>query len=308
MLNIFNDYFSSIGEKTKANIKFSNKSFHDFVHHPNEELLFITPTDAHEVNLISLLNSNKCTGPNSLPTKILKLLKNEISTHLADIFNLSFSSGVFPSILKIAKVTPVYKKESKLFYSNYRPISLLSNINKIIEKIMYNRIYKFLDKNNIYSLQFGFRQDYSTPYALLNLTEAIMKALDDGIFIDLHKAFDTVDHSILLSKLCHYGIHGLTNKWFESYFTNRKQFVSINGFVSSSSSIASGVLQGSVLGPLLFLLYINDLHVAIKHCTVHHFADDTNLLIINKSLKRLNKLLNRDLKTLIIGLMLTKFH
>ena len=130
-----------------------------------------------------------------------------------------------------------------------------------------------------------------------------MKALDDGnfacgIFVDLHKAFDTVDHSILLSKLCHYGICGLTNKLFESYFANRKQFVSINGFASSTSIIASAVPQGSVLGPLLFLLCINDLYVAIKYCTVHHSADDTNLLIINKSLKRLNKLLNSDLKNL----------
>ena len=217
--NIFNDHFSSIAEKAKANIKFSNKSFQDFLYHPNADSLFVTPTDAHEVKLIiSPLNSDKSTGPNSLLTKILKLLKNDISTHLADIFNLSFSSGVFPSILKIAKVMPVHKKESKHFCSNYRPISLLSNIDKIIEKIMYNRIYRFLDKNNfIYSLQFGFRQHYSTSYALLNLTEAIMKALDDGnfacaIFVDLQKAFDTVDHSILLSKIYHYGIRGLANK------------------------------------------------------------------------------------------------
>ena len=173
-----------------------------------------------------------------------------------------------------------------------------------MKKIMCNRIYKLLDKNNIrYSLQFGFRQHYSTSYALLNLTEAIMKALDDGNFAcgisgDLHKSFNTVDHSILLSKLCHYGIRGLTNKWFQSYLANRKQFVSINGFALSTSSIASGLTQGSVLGPLLFLLYINDLHVAIKHGKVHHFADDTNLLIINKSLKTLNKNLNNDLKNL----------
>ena len=187
---------------------------------------------------------------------------------------------------------------------NQSCFALLSNIDKIIEKIMYNRIYKFLDKNNIiYSLQFGFRQHYSTLYALLNLTEAIMKALDNGnfacgIFVDLRKTFGTVDHSILLRKLCHYGIRGLTNKWFELYSANHNQFVSINGFASRISSIASGVPQGSVLGPLLFLLYINDLHVAIKHCKVHHFADDTNLLIINKSLKRLNKLVNSDLKHL----------
>ena len=130
-----------------------------------------------------------------------------------------------------------------------------------------------------------------------------MKALDDGnfacgIFVDLQKAFDTVDHRILLSKLCHYGIRGLVNKWFESYLANRKQFVSINGFESSTSSITCGVPQGSVLGPLPFLIYVNNLHVVIKHCKVDHFANDTNLLIINKSLKRLNKLLNIDLKNL----------
>ena len=140
-----------------------------------------------------------------------------------------------------------------------------------------------------------------------------MKALDDGnfacgIFIDLHKALDAVDHSILLIRLCHYGIRGLANKWFESYSANRKQFVSINCFESSTSSITCGVPQGSVLGPLLFLIYINDLHVAIKHCKVHHFADDTNLLIINKSLKRLNKLLNIDLKNLTNWLNANKFH
>ena len=162
--NIFNVYPSSITEKTKVNIKFRNKSIQDFLHHPNEESLFITPTDAHEINLmISPLNSDKSTGPNSLPIKILKLWKNEISAHLVGVFNLSLLSVVFPSILKIAKVIPVHKKESKLFWSWYRLISLLSNIDKFIEKIMYNRIYIFLDKNNIiYFVQFVFWQHYST--------------------------------------------------------------------------------------------------------------------------------------------------
>ena len=176
-------------KKTKSNIKFSNKSFQDFLHHSNAESLFITPKDTHEVILIRpSLNSDKSTAQNILPTKILKLLKHDISPHLAEIFNLSFSSGVFQSILKIPKVLLVHKKVSKQFCSNYRPISLLSNIDKIIEKIMYNRIYRLLDKNNIiYSLQFGFRQHYSTSYALLNLTGPIMKALDDGVI--LHVVF-----------------------------------------------------------------------------------------------------------------------
>ena len=147
------------------------------------------------------------------------------------------------------------------------------------------------------------RQKFSTTHALIDLTENIRQALDEGkigcgIFVDLQKSFDTVEYEVLLSKLDHYGVRGLTNSWFKSYFTDRKQYVTINGYNSSLFSIAYGVPQGSVLGQLLFLLYINDLHRGIKFCKVHHFADDTNLLFITNSIKNLNKLINTDLKNL----------
>ena len=159
---------------------------------------------------------------------------------------------------------------------------------------MHKRLSNFLEKNKlIYSLQFWFRQNYPTSYALIHLTETIKQCLGQGlfscgIFVDLQKAFDTVDHGILLGKLEHNGIRGITSKWFQTYLRDRQQFVSINGYNSECASMPIGVPQGSVLGPLLFLLYINDLNLAIKYCKVHHFADDTNVLYTNTSIKKLN--------------------
>ena len=181
--------------------------------------------------------------------------------------------------LKISKVIPVFNdKGNYLECNNYRPISLLSNI-----------LYSFLSKHKcIYDRQFGFRNRHSTNHALLDLIEDIRNAMDNnkfavGVFVDLQKAFDTVDHNILLNKVDHYGIRGVANNWFKSYLSNRKQFVTINGVNSDLQSMKFGVPQGSVLGPLLFLIYINDLHSTIKFCTTRHFADDTNLVIKNKS-------------------------
>ena len=267
--DIFNNYFSSIATKTKLNISFSHKHFSDFLKNRSNISFFVSPMDKTEIeNVISSLLSNKSVGCNSIPTKILKLLKNDISSQLSELFNISFSSGVFPSILKTAKVVPEHKKDSKLDFSNYRPISLLSNIENFLERLMHNRIYKFFSDNNlIYSLQFGFRQKYSTVHALISLTENIRKNLDEGnigcgIFVDLQKAFNTVEHDILLSKLEHYSICGLANDWFKSYLSNRKQYVSINGYDSNLADVKFGVPQESVLGPLLSLIYINDLNQA----------------------------------------------
>ena len=190
---------------------------------------FLWPINKKEIKIIlSSLDINKSTGPYSIPSKILNMLKNDISEQLADLFNLSFTTGTFPTLLKTAKVIPIHKKDSKLDLTNYRPVYLLLNLDKILEKLKHSRLSTFLNiKDIIYPFQFCFRQNYTTSYALIHLTETIKEALDQGkygcrVFVDIRKAFDTVDHNILLGKLKHYGIRGVAYSSFESYLKDRK--------------------------------------------------------------------------------------
>ena len=220
------------------------------------------------------------------------------------IVNQSFEQDIFPEILKIAQVLPIRKKEDIVTVSNYRPISLLSGFSKIFEKAMYHRIYSFLCKYKLINTnQFSFSSNHSTKHALISLIETIKKSLDNneivcGVFIDLRKAFDNLNHEILLEKLNHYGIRSKENNWFRSFLTNRKEYVSINGFFSQAKIVRSGFPQGSTLGFLLFLIYINDLNNALDKCIVYHFADDTNLLFGNKCSSEIACIMNNKLQLL----------
>ena len=304
--NNFNDYFSSVADK----ILLKNKTpiintFEKYMPNPNPQSFVFEPSTPNEVYLlIDGLNKYKGTGPNGIPTEILQLINFIICIQLSKIYNICIVTGKQPDKLKLAHALPIFKKGSRLLVSNYRPISLLSNLNKILEKIMHKRIYAFLEKYELlYSLQFGFRSKYSTSHALIHMTEAIRSALDSGfvtcgIFVDFQKAFDTVNHEILLKKLENYGFRGVINDWFRSYLSDRKQKVVINGFESKRKTMYHGVPQGSVLGPILFLIYINDLHRCIKHCTTYHFADDTNLLNISNNYKSMQSKVNHDLRSL----------
>ena len=252
-----------------------------------------------------IITSMKITVQNQLDNPFFSLW-------LSKLVNLCFEVGEFPDILKTAKVTPLHKKESKLNFLNYRPISLLSVFSKIYEKLIYTRIYSYLIKNElIYERQFGFRSKYSTNHALVSITERIRALIDTshyvcGIFIDLEKAFDTVNHKILCDKLNFYGLRGNANKLIKSYLSDRRQYVSINGFDSEVKNVDCGVPQGSSLGPLLFLIYINDFRFCLADTESGHFADDTFILYSGKKLKTIETVVNTELKCVSSWLRLNK--
>ena len=196
--------------------------------------------------------------------------------------------------------------------SNYRPISVLNIYSTIFERLMYNRLIQFLDKNKVlYQNQFGFRQGHSTHHALITLVDNITKSLDNGdivigIFLDLKKAFDTVNHKILVKNLYHYGIRGNVLKWFESYLTNRSQFVLFNGTKSDTRDVTCGVPLGSILGPLLFILYINDFAKVSDKLFYVLFADDTNVFLNGKYINTLVATVQHELSKLYIWLLENK--
>ena len=237
--------------------------------------------------------NNRKSSNDYVPIKVFKECSNLVFEHLCKLFNFSISSGVFPDALKYSKIVPIYKRGKKDDPGNYRPVSILSYIDKIFEKLVHKRIYTFLENNDYFNMsQFGFRKNHSTSMALLKMTDKLIKSKANnqfivGLNIDISKAFDTVDHEILLRILYYCGIRGFMHEWFRTYLTNRKQTTFVNGQYSDILANKAGVPQGSSLGPLLFIMYINDIKKYLCEEEVNIYADDTNIFISDGDAKTL---------------------
>ena len=301
----FCNYFSNIGPNLANKIQATPNSHLKFLkgHFPNS--VFLNPATEKEIIEISKsFQSNKSPGYDQISMSAIKQTIHLISKPLTHIINLSIAHGFVPNEMKIARVIPLFKAGDKALITNYRPISILPNFSKFLERVIYNRLLNFLNKNNILTEnQYGFRKNYSTCLALIDLYDKISLAIDNqefavGVFLDLSKAFDTINHEVLFDKLAYYGIRGLALEWVKSYFSNRSQFVQFNEHYSGSKNIRCGVPQGSILGPLFFLLYVNDIVHVSRIIELILFADDTNIFLSHKDPIHLTNILNIEIEKL----------
>ena len=256
-------------------------------------------------DIIKSFQSKSSLDADGLSTKLLKEIKNEICVPLAHIFKLSVQQGVFPSKLRTSRTVPIFKSGDPFSTDNYRPISLLSQLSKILEKIVSIQLVNHLDRNKIlYEHQYGFQKNKSTEHNLVHALNFISKAFNEnkfciGVFFDLKKAFDVCSYDVLIMKLSKIGISGPELEWFKSYLQNRKQFVDINGNFSTEKDIMTVILQGSILGPILFLIYINDLFLVSSSLTLM-FADDTFSLKADSDINKLIADINIDINRMAL--------
>lgn len=305
----FNEYFTTIGSNLCNDIPTQFRQINNVLLNINtncaNELQQLKPTSADEVlKIISCLDSNVSAGVDGINTKTLKCIKKSIVNELTDCINTCFTNGEFPDSLKIAKVSPIYKSGSKMEPGNYRPISVLPTISKIFEKIIHDRLFNYLNSIQfLFKRQYGFRPKSNTSSATIDLITKLKNNIDSknialGVFIDLKKAFDTVSHPLLLNKLKQIGIKNKAYSIFESYLTNRHQIVKLSQYESSPLPINCGVPQGSIIGPLLFLTYINNLHEAGLQGHLTLYADDTCLFYFGSSLSSIIQQAQQDLDLL----------
>ena len=292
--DLMNDFFASITTLEDSDT-FPTENI---VPSPPIPELAISSDDVYKI--LSTLDISKATGPDLIGNKFLKICALPLSPILAKLFNRSLQEAHFPDYWKLAYITPIYKKGDRNSCTNYRPVSLLCCVSKVFERLVFNHIYPFLkERQLIVPNQSGFQPGDSTVNQLVNIVHQLYKASDQGeetlaVFLDLTKAFDKVWHNGLLHKLNKYGITGIWNSWFKSYLSNRKAQVVLNGQKSKLNAVRAGVPQGSVLGPLLFLLYINDITDNLESLA-YMFADDTSLFKSGKDINILAGIISRDL-------------
>ena len=298
----FNNFFTNIGRKIADSIPAVAESPSLFLRSKITDSIFFHPTDVYEIKgIISNLKHNSSPGLDCIFPAAIKASSNFIAPILTTLINFSLEECMFPENLKNAKVIPIFKDQNSKLFSNYRPISVLSVFSKIYEYVIKNRLSVFFNKHNVLvDNQFGFREGHSTYMPVTSLVDQITENIDEGLYsvailLDFKKAFDSLDHNILLSKMEHYGIRGAALKLIHSYLSKRSQVVAYNNALSTQQNIITGVPQGSILGPLLFLIYINDIVNSSNLASFLIYADDTTTIYSDSDPSSLNSKINNDL-------------
>ena len=302
--NKFNDFFTSIGGDLSMN-HVDVPNFEMYLPRVQNNVSFtVTPVSEEEIqNILSCLK-DKAAGYDDLPAFIFRENSHIFSNILCRLCNLSMQTGKFPEKLKLAKVTCLFKAGDPKLLGNYRPLSVLPTISKLLERIMHTRLTFYLKENNFLSdEQYGFRERHTTEDALNNTVTSMYQGFESGFyglgtFIDLAKAFDSIDKDILIRKLEFYGVKSIQLEWFKSYFDSRKQYTAYQSASSEVSGLEYGVIQGSILGPLLFNVYMNDITNACNEVKIVMYADDTNVFCMSKSLNSLYSIMNKELNNL----------
>ena len=308
--NAFCTFFTLIGKTLRDSVPslvspiWKNHDHGDLFRtlNPRECVFKFKQTSCKEIyEILRKLKRKKSPGYDDIPVSLIIDGAAQISGPLSKLINRCLRQSVFPSAEKWAKITPIYKSGERSSMDNYRPISVLPVLSKVFERVVYKQVYSYLEEDELLSQkQFGFRNKSSTQHAVTLFSDFIRQGMDKGkltgaVFLVLRKAYDTVDHSRVLSKLPLYGISHEELQWFENYLFDRKQSVQFDGIKSETQSVSCGVPQGSTLGPLLFTLLINDISLKLSHCETILYADDTVIYCADKNCESIERQLNIDI-------------